>query len=122
MRYWQYWLDCKMSVHVEQEATNFELVLQENSGKIILEGVTLISNSTASEYDSNKNTVCQRTGFKVKAGTLVQEWTGAWVRADSWEPRSQQDFVRNKAEEQRGAFRPESTDVFIVTSIAPEDL
>ena len=31
--------------------------------------------------------ICQRTGFKVKAGTLREEWTGLLVRSRSWEPR-----------------------------------
>ena len=84
--------------------------------------MTDITNSTASEYDDNKVTVCARTGFKVKAGTLVQEWSGAWVRPDSYEPRSLQDFIRNKAESQTGAYRSEATDQFIVNSVAPEDL
>lgn len=31
--------------------------------------------------------ICQRTGFKVKADELVEEWTGLLVRRQSWEPR-----------------------------------
>ena len=31
--------------------------------------------------------ICQRTGFKVPASQLKQEWTGLLVREASWEPR-----------------------------------
>ena len=31
--------------------------------------------------------VCQRTGFKVKAGDLVEEWTGLMVRRSSYDER-----------------------------------
>lgn len=38
--------------------------------------------------------ICQRTGIKTRRSQMRQEWTGLWVRADSWEPRHPQDFVR----------------------------
>lgn len=31
--------------------------------------------------------ICQRTGFKVKAEDLVEEWTGLMVRRSSCDPR-----------------------------------
>jgi hypothetical protein len=80
------------------------------------------SNATATEDSENKYNICQRTGFKIKPGQLVEEWDGVKVRADSWEPRSLQDLVRVRAEELHGAYRPEPTDQFIANSIAPEDL
>ena len=81
-----------------------------------------ISNSTATEDSDNKYNICQRTGFKVKPGSLIETWDGQLVRRESWEPRNMQDFTTVKAESLTGATRPESTDVFIATSIAPEDL
>jgi hypothetical protein len=83
---------------------------------------TAITNSTATEDTSNRYNICQRTGFKVKPGSLMKEWNGALVRSDSYEPRNIQDFVKGKAESLTGAIRPEADDQFIATSIAPEDL
>lgn len=57
--------------------------------------------------------ICDRTGFKVPAGTLVKEWNGAMVRPESWEPRHPQDFVRGRTETPKGSPRPEPTDTFI---------
>lgn len=31
--------------------------------------------------------VCQRTGFRVPADELRQEWTGLWVWKEYWEPK-----------------------------------
>lgn len=31
--------------------------------------------------------ICQRTGFKVPASEMRQEWTGTWVWAPYWEPK-----------------------------------
>jgi hypothetical protein len=81
-----------------------------------------ITNSTAESDTDNRYNICQRTGFKVKPGTLIEEWNGTLVRAFSWEPRNLQDLVRTEAESLVGPSRPEGTDTFITTSIAPEDL
>lgn len=57
--------------------------------------------------------ICDRTGFRVRVSEgLRQEWTGALVRAESWEPRHQQDFVRARAEHSKGSPRPEQQDTF----------
>ena len=69
---------------------------------------TPIVNTDATEVDSSYE-ICQRSGFRVKAGTLIQEWTGLWVKPEFFEPRNMQDFVRSKAERLTGAQRPEST-------------
>lgn len=84
--------------------------------------MTDITNDGAGPYDDNKNNVCQLTGFRVKAGGLVQQWDGAWVRPESFSLRNEQDFVRPKAESLTGAIRPEHENLFISTSIAPESL
>jgi hypothetical protein len=57
--------------------------------------------------------VCDRSGFKVRAVQLVKEWTGRMVRRQDWEPRHPQDFVRGRAEKAKGSPRPEATDTFI---------
>ena len=51
--------------------------------------------------------ICQRSGFKFPRGTLVQEWTGAWIAPKFAEPRNAQDLVRDKAELLEGSIRPE---------------
>ena len=71
-----------------------------------------ITNDNADEYPSNYE-ICDRTGFKVRRGELVREWTGAMVRADSWERRNIQDFVRGVGDEMKGSERPEQEDRFI---------
>lgn len=45
---------------------------------------------------------CQRTGFKVKASELVEEWTGLLVRPQSLDPRHPLlDFPAPRGEELR---------------------
>ena len=75
---------------------------------------TPITNSTATSYWPNANTVCQRSGRKVKPGTLVREWTGLMVHPDYLDRRSPQDQVRVHAEELAGSVRPEpASDYFL---------
>ena len=38
------------------------------------------------------NTICDRTGFKVKMSDVREEWTGHYVMNEDWEPRNPQDF------------------------------
>lgn len=63
-------------------------------------------NANAVAIPSNYE-ICDRTGFKVQAGGLVNEWNGAMVRRQSWESRHPQDFVRARTEKQNGSPRPE---------------
>ena len=74
------------------------------------------------EAPKNNYNVCQRTGFKMKPNSLATEWTQYKVRPESVDRRSQQDFVRVKAESLTGPIRAEQDDVFISTSTAPSDL
>lgn len=78
--------------------------------------------TSAADGPQNSNTtvdvpstyeICDRTGFKVPVGELVQEWNGAMVRRLSWEPRHAQDFVRGRTESLKGSPRPETTNSFI---------
>ena len=84
--------------------------------------MTDLTNSTATPYWDNSYNVCQRSGKKVKPGTLVQEWTGLWVHPDYLDQRSEQDFVRARAEKLEGSIRPEPNDVFITTAVSADDL
>ena len=80
-----------------------------------------ITNSTATEVAS-VYCACQRTNFRVKVSEgLISEWDNTLVRPESYEPRHDQQFVRVRAEELEGAERPEPSDVYIGTSISPED-
>lgn len=80
-------------------------------------------NTTASAEASN-NLICDRTGFRIRVSEgLKEEWTGAKVRADSWEPRQSLDFARPTARDQRkGSPRPEQKDVFRNTPVTLNDL
>jgi len=71
------------------------------------------ANSNATTDVPSNYEICDRTGFRVLPGQLVREWNGAMVRRESWEARHPQDFVRGRAERQRGSPRPEPADTFI---------
>ena len=75
--------------------------------------MTEITNTNATTDVPTNYEICERTGFRVKPGTLVKEWDGVMVRPESYEPRHPQDFVRSRPEAQRGSVRPEQTDQFI---------
>ena len=101
----------------EQDGNSNEFLRREGDpieGFLLLENYTPIANTTALEDAGNRFNVCQRTGFKVKPGSLKRSWDGSMVRAASYEARNEQDFIRNKAESLTGAIRPEPPDVFLV--------
>jgi hypothetical protein len=54
------------------------------------------------------NVICERTGFKVKAGDIREEWTGARVDKRFWESRHPQEFLKLKPDIQSvpWSFRP----------------
>ena len=81
-----------------------------------------ISNSTATEDAGNRYNVCMRSGFRQRPHTLVMDAYGALVRQESFDRRHEQEWVRPLAEELTGPLRPEPTDTFIASSVAPEDL
>ena len=71
-----------------------------------------ITNDNATLVPSNYE-MCDRTNFRQRVGKLKEEWTGAKIRAKSWEPRNAQDFVRGVPEQLEGSPRPEQEDKFI---------
>ena len=78
-----------------------------------------ITNTGATAAPENSYNICQRSGFRAKPGGLVREWTNLMVLPEFFEQRSQQDFIRAKAELLEGSKRPESDDTFITTAIDP---
>jgi hypothetical protein len=63
------------------------------------------------------NVICDFTGFKVHASDTVKTWQGYRVRAQDWEPRHPQDFVRGKRDNQNVPDpRPEETDNFLTAN------
>jgi len=55
--------------------------------------------------------ICDRTGFKIPVREgLREEWTGRKVRKQSFEVRHPQDYLRSRAEKQKGSDRPEQDD------------
>ena len=84
---------------------------------------TPITNANASTDKIVHYEVCQRTGFKVKRGTLIKDGYGLWVRPDSYESRHPSEFVRSVAEKQSGSPRPEQENRFVaVNEVKAEDL
>ena len=67
------------------------------------------------------NQVCQRSGFKVKAGELVQEWTGLWVLPEFRDFRHPQELRRGVPEQPRVGKRPEQRDSFLSVTEVIED-
>ncbi len=60
------------------------------------------------------NSICRRTGFKVKSTDIRKEWTGQSVRSQSWEPRHPQDLIRSIPDRQDVEDpNPEAPDVFL---------
>lgn len=58
--------------------------------------------------------ICERTGFKVRQGRTRQEWTGRFVRDQSWEERNAQDFVRGSFDDQMVSDpRPRMVDGYV---------
>lgn len=77
------------------------------------------TNSNATTAVPSNYEICERSGFKVKAGELKREWDGAMVHPRFWEPRHSLDFVRSKPEHRTGSPSPEQTDTFIGDDIYP---
>lgn len=64
--------------------------------------------------------ICDRTGFKMRAGKTRQEWTHNIVRDQSFEERQPQDFVRGVYDNQNVPLpRPRQPDRFINPNLVP---
>ncbi len=40
----------------------------------------------------DSNTICDRTGFRVKTSEVIREWEGWYMIPEAWAPRQPQDF------------------------------
>jgi len=68
------------------------------------------------------NVICDYLGFKLLASECRMTWDGYFVRADLWEPRHPQDFVRGVRDAQKVTIaRPESTDIFLTANEVSRD-
>jgi len=83
-----------------------------------------IQNTDATQYDQNKNTVCERSGFKLKVKDgIAIEYNGIKVRHDSYDPKHFQLDVRLQAELLTGPIQPEGADTFLaVNEVKATDL
>ena len=86
-----------------------------------------ITNDNATTNVPVNYEICDRTGFRVRRGELILEWSGHLVREQSFEQRHMQDFIRSTGtEEIRGARSPEQDDSFIEdlfpNRVLPSDL
>jgi hypothetical protein len=81
---------------------------------------TGIENPLATPGEDNA-LICDRTGFRVRVSEgLKKEWTGNYVRAESWEPRHPLDLLRARTTERGGgSIRPEPADVFLGSDATP---
>lgn len=69
------------------------------------------------------NTICDLSGFKVKASETVLRWDGQRVLKRFSEPRQPQDFVRGVKDNPNVPWtRPEQPDTFLSAPVTPEDL
>ena len=72
------------------------------------------------------NIICDYSGFKIRRSEARMTWDGYLVRADFWEPRQPQDFVRglrDKISVAPGQTRGESTNDFLTDNeVQVEDL
>ena len=84
--------------------------------------MTDITNNNATTDPPVSYEVCQRTGFKVPKGTLRQEWSGLWVRPESYEHKHDALSIRSRPERQTGSPRPEPDNLFITVDISANDL
>ena len=61
------------------------------------------------------NAVCYECNRKHKASTMKRHWTGYWVCPEHWEPRHNQDFVRNVLDNQTPPWSQPMSDEFCYT-------
>ncbi len=65
------------------------------------------------------NSICDRSGFKVKKSTTRKEWNGLIVRDKDWEARHPQDYVRGRQDPQSiREPRPEPANYFLTVNEA----
>ena len=83
---------------------------------------TTIANTNADTRSFSGNEICDRTGFKVLPGDLVEEWNGHMVRPESFEPQQPQDKLRSRPDKLPGSVSPEPSDTFISTAVSADDL
>lgn len=72
-----------------------------------------IENTNATTDVPNNYEICQRSGFKVKRGTLVKDAYGWWVHPKFADSRHPQEFVRSSQDDIHGSVAPEQDDTFI---------
>jgi hypothetical protein len=87
-------------------------LIGEGQVGVIIEGPfnygTIIRNENATTDVPKNYQIDDRTGFKVKVKKpLMEEYTGVLTRPESFDKRSEQEFLRSKPERHRGAMRPE---------------
>jgi hypothetical protein len=79
-------------------------------------------NPNAEEFPSYYD-ICDRSGFRVKAGKLLEEWTGLAVKPEFYDSRHPQEFVRGRAERVVEQLSPEPEEEFLsVNQVSSESL
>ena len=69
------------------------------------------------------NVICDRTGKKLKAHQVRQEWNGSVVDKRVWEERHPLDYLRSRPDDQSvDDPRPGSIAQFIVADVTADDL
>lgn len=70
------------------------------------------TNANAVPHPSNYE-ICDKSGFRFPAGTLVKQWDGLMVHPRYLDHRHPQEFVRGVPERPRPSVRPEQPDEFV---------
>jgi hypothetical protein len=83
---------------------------------------TIIENPNAEVDGFGKYEIDDRTGFRLRPGEQVKEWTGFSVRPKSRDDRNLQEFRLGTDKKLSAAKRPEGEDQFISSSVSAEDL
>jgi hypothetical protein len=80
------------------------------------------TNSEAEPYPSFYD-ICDRSGFRVKAGKLIEDWGGIMVRPEDYDGRHPQELVRGIVERPSEQLSPEPEDTFLSTNqVSASDL
>lgn len=86
-------------------------------------GSPLDATATEAEEVESNYEICQRSGYRVKPGELMEEWNGTLVRPEDYESRNLQEYVRGTDDAQEGSPRPEQGDSFLSTNeVTADDL
>ena len=86
-------------------------------------GTAIVNANSTTDITTNEE-FCDRTNFRTLPGELQKEWTGQFIRPESWEIRHPQDMLRTRATDRfPGSRSPEQADTFLADGeVTADDL